>query len=416
MIASLEPGATYTFQAQSSGWASGHTTNEDEDNGKAVIFLYFNNDGNDGYIEAWDVNTDVITFTNTKKYNYVRVRFNTYSNNGNAVTAQFWNLKLEEGTKATPWVSDLNFDNKQGIFLNNGNLEINASKITTGYLSANRIKAGAIVSENWKEPEEITSEDELNGLKIDLDEGALIAPSLIMDASKYQLNMSSSNGLQLNEKLNDGTTPLLFEAGRGGVIMRSNDYSAKIASITGTQTLTKYVTWAAKRDVDKLRVRKNPSTTAQWCTMTATKGEILCSPLEDDGTILNDGKWISIYCKLNDAGKYEIVRDSLNSDDFNANKYVVGYFYKTGTSGGDIFGVTTDEGNSIQTLTEELQTEATTISGSQVQIASQNSYLAIGKNNDSSKYILIGNSPDDSDYALQIGQFKVTWEGKVANT
>ncbi len=126
MTATVAQGQEYTFSFEKSA-----------DFDKGFIMLYKTKD-DDGYAENEDIaksfTTSPFTFTVPSGYIFARVRFDAKKD---GKTYKAWNCKLEKGDQATPWVSDLNFDKNQGIFLENGNLRINANHITTGVLQSN---------------------------------------------------------------------------------------------------------------------------------------------------------------------------------------------------------------------------------------------------------------------------------------
>ena len=100
MYAQVTPGETYYFMSQTdSEWASGHWGNK----GEATIWLYLlktydpSNTGFDSPIlftsSNW-VAKGIWKYTIPDGYNMARVRLNTYSNDGNAVTCKFWDVRL----------------------------------------------------------------------------------------------------------------------------------------------------------------------------------------------------------------------------------------------------------------------------------------------------------------------------------
>ena len=96
----VAPGDTYYLTCKTdSQWASGHWGNK----GEATIWLYLlktydpSNYGFDSPIlftsSNW-VAKGIWKYTIPDGYNMARVRLNTYSNDGNAVTCKFWDVRL----------------------------------------------------------------------------------------------------------------------------------------------------------------------------------------------------------------------------------------------------------------------------------------------------------------------------------
>lgn len=56
------------------------------------------------------------TFKPSKKNGSIRL--NTYSDGSQIINVKFWNIKIEEGTKATPWIPNSE-DNTYSSFMNN---------------------------------------------------------------------------------------------------------------------------------------------------------------------------------------------------------------------------------------------------------------------------------------------------------
>lgn len=100
MYCRVTPGKAYYFTCQTdSQWASDHLGNK----GEVTIWLYLlktydpSNTGYDSPIlftsSDW-VAKGIWKYTIPDGYNMARVRLNTYSNDGNAVTCKFWDVRL----------------------------------------------------------------------------------------------------------------------------------------------------------------------------------------------------------------------------------------------------------------------------------------------------------------------------------
>lgn len=100
MYCKVTPGKVYYFSCQTdSPWAGGHFGNK----GEVTIWLYLcktydpSNVGFDAPIlftsSNW-VEKGIWKYTIPDGYNMARVRFNTYSNGNDAVTAKFWDTML----------------------------------------------------------------------------------------------------------------------------------------------------------------------------------------------------------------------------------------------------------------------------------------------------------------------------------
>lgn len=101
LYATLEAGTKYTLSAKQDGtWISGHNTSGVDYTKKYnSLWLYLKDGTSYNFL---NMTNGYVNFTPTKSGTYY-IRTNTYSDGTNTVTVNYWDIKLEEGSKATPW-------------------------------------------------------------------------------------------------------------------------------------------------------------------------------------------------------------------------------------------------------------------------------------------------------------------------
>lgn len=307
----------------------------------------------------------------------------------------FWNLKLEEGQQITPWVSDLNFDEKQGIFIEDGQVNINANQIVTGVLASNNLSEVIL--------DDITSIEQ--GMLIDLDQGIILTPNLgIGDNDNYFINLDRQSGFSV---ANQGETVL--KAQDTGVVITSTEFrhdTPKQDNILYHCTRMP----ATRNTGSALNIRASANASARVITtQTFYKGVnyyFKNKENKEDSDLDTPNGWYPILLK--DDGK-------VYSGDTNnlPEKIKVGYVYYKGASSSLLFNYNASSTDTDVACVKTI--EATNVIGSQINIADHNSHCVMAKNGNTKEYLIIGNDPNASsnDYALQIGTFKVKWNGQV---
>lgn len=262
---------------------------------------------------------------------------------------------------------------QQGVFLNNGQLYINASMIATG----------TIMSQNW-----ISSGGKIGryggiefggseGTAIDLTTGEINTNHLVVKGqNNYMLGIDSVQGLTLHSP-NSGP---MMSVNNDSFFFQSDEYrEQKISSTEKEEAIEYYWKKGFLSGVNSgLNIRKTPSASA-----------------ESIGTILpyNYGE-LRIECDSEGVLKKE------------NNFYVLKDYNNTKTSYVYSNYIFTDDGDPQEQTSNSIS--ANNYYGSRLDI--ENGYLHIAPKGGNNNRVEIGGNDT---YALQIGKFKVKWDGTV---
>lgn len=306
---------------------------------------------------------------------------------------EFYNIKIEEGKTPTEWISEEEFryPTEIGMYIDSGRLNINANHITGGVLSSSR------VSNNG----EAFFTLDLNNASIHTDQLSFI--------DGEQSASISATGLSIGTQISLNTT---------GCSLESPTFVLN-TTVGSTQTLyTCYQFEGARTPSGTLHIRSGKGTSNKsYGQYQFKKGKTYFST---SGSPRAKG-WIPIILAKPKNGS-TVVTDASNLPQVTkeANqtleaalkeKGYIGYVYYEGTSGsGYLFAK-----DAVETHVQTGEGATTRVSGANLYLSETENYFIIGKPpvgdaTDSDMFIKIGGH---STYALQIGTFKVKWDGTV---
>ena len=323
-----------------------------------------------------------------------------------------WNLTSNEATSRIPSTTETfnsltNNGQIQGLFMENNQLYINASYIATGILR----------STNWAgntDSDGVIVQSSEEGMAINLNTGQISTAALSIgrhDQTNGTIIDLSEGGFQVYTHEYSGDVKVLFsrlQITDDRTRISEPEFSDVGSTTTGTKDLFDYAQWTALRSTTggALNIRVNGYQSAVICAVEFKEGTTYYSPVANGKIKKASENWISVYLKNN---QLVTAADIKACED--VSQFQVGYFYKTGVGGTSYIN---ENAITITTKKQEYTSSSRTIKGSQFDLSDSGCYLKIGGQGGSNRYIIIGNDIKNSNYALQIGKFKVDWEGNVS--
>lgn len=243
------------------------------------------------------------------------------------------------------------------------------------------------------------------GMAIDLSSGKIDGPSIIfgsVNGENYQAEISSNGGFTIKNGIS--SKPFCVISTEDTHIV-SNNFKITGTSTAQNKILFQYVARDNARTGNKIpgniNIRSGPNSSYKSIGKTkSSEQEKWYCP----ASIKNSGKWYPIY--INDDGnQLSEMPSNLKAEP----RY--GYIWLYGGSEGEKLFKT--ESSAKIDYTENISQETIEVDGSSFSLESSGGHLIFAEQGDRGGYIILGNNPNDSTYALQIGKFKVKWDGTV---